>query len=52
MNFMGYFSFIDFMMYGPFQLHLQGYFQIVSVNIYNVHVRYINLLIYTVIILR
>lgn len=38
MNFMGYFSFIDFMMYGPFQLHLQGYFQIVSVNIYNVHV--------------
>lgn len=38
MNFMGYFSFIDFRMYGPFQLHLQGYFQIVSVNIYNVHV--------------
>lgn len=40
MNFMGYFSFIDFMMYGPFQLHLhvQGYFKIVSVNIYNVHV--------------
>lgn len=40
MNFMGYFSFIDFMMYGPFQLHLhvQGYFKIVSVSIYNVHV--------------
>lgn len=50
MNFMGYFSFIDFRMYGPFQLHLQGYFQIVSVNIYNVHVY--QPLIYTIIILR
>lgn len=50
MNFMGYFSFIYFMMYGPFQLHLQGYFQIVSVNI--TMYMYINLLINTVIILR